>query len=356
MAIDERLLGMLQYMVDQNASDLHIGACVVPYVRINGLLRPADFPALSAEDTGHLLFSIMSEQEIKQYMELKTYDFAYGDRALGRFRINVYQQRGSLAAAIRMLPCDPPTLEELGLPIKIVKQFCNLSHGLVLICGPVGTGKTTTLASIINFINRTRSSHIFSIEDPIEYVHQNVLSLVHQREVHRDTPNFTDALRYILREDPNIVVIGEMRDLETIASAITIAETGHLVFGTLHTGDASESISRMVDVFPPVQQVQISVQLAYALRGVINQVLLPKTDNSGRLLACEIMVVTGAIQNLIRENKLEQIYSHIQMGGEQGMQTMNQALAQLVKVNKITKEAAFSKTKKPQELLKLLER
>jgi twitching motility protein PilT len=301
------------------------------------------------------VFSLLTDEERDAYCEYKTLDFSFGEMGLGRFRVNVYQQRGTIAAAIRRFPADIIPLDKLGLPFDPLQKMCNLSHGLVLVCGPVGSGKTTTLASMIDYINRTRSCHIISIEDPIEYLHKNVKSLIHQREIRRDTYNFTDALKYILREDPDIVVVGEMRDLETISSAITIAETGHLVLATLHTGDTSESVRRIIDVFPAAQQTQVTAQLAYILMGVINQSLIPRADNTGRVLASEIMVVTPAIQNLIRENKIEQIYSLLQMGTDMGMQTMPQSLFELAATGIITKEIALSKTKRIKELNKLLE-
>ncbi len=351
-----KIIEMLQLMGEKNASDLHISAGVKPRMRVNGLLLPIEFSVLSVEECDNLLGSIMTEGDRKVFQEQQVLDFSYGREDLGRFRINIYSQRGSMAAAIRRLPNQPPSMESLGLPVQTIKKFCSLSHGLFLVCGPVGSGKTTTLASMIDSINHSRSCHILSIEDPIEYVHKDELSMIHQREIRRDTSNFSDALKYVLREDPNIVVIGEMRDLETISSAITIAETGHLVLATLHTGDTSESISRILDVFPASQQSQISVQLAYALVGAVNQILLPTADNAGRVLATEVMVTIPAVQNLIRENKIEQIYSQIQMGASYGMHSLNQSLAELVKAGRIAKDVAFAKSKRSKELQKMLER
>jgi twitching motility protein PilT len=352
----EKLMDILRSVIEANASDLHLGAEVAPHIRVNGTIRATDYAPFSGEECRELLFSLMTEDEKRTYEETKTLDFSFGEPGLGRFRVNIYQQRGTIAAAIRLLPVEIIKIENLGLPVEPVKRFCSLSHGLVLICGPVGSGKTTTLASMIDYINKTRSCHIISIEDPIEYVHRNIKSLIHQREVKRDTPNFIDALRFILREDPDIVVIGEMRDVETIQTALTIAETGHLVFATLHTGDTSESIRRIIDVFATGQQAQVVAQLSYMLIGVINQMLLPTADNNGRVLASEVMVVTPAIQNLIRENKIEQIYSQLQIGTNFGMQTMSQSLSELVKKGLISPEFALLKTKREKELYKLLEK
>ncbi|MCB4792028.1 MAG: type IV pilus twitching motility protein PilT [Elusimicrobia bacterium] len=349
------ILAILRNMVDNNASDLHLTAKVPPYMRINGSLKDSDFPALGVEENENLIFSILKPEDKNEFLKTKTIDFSLTEESLGIFRINVYQQRGTIAAAIRRFPFKIPAMEELGLPVGPIKNYLNYSNGLVLVCGPTGSGKTTTLASMVDYINRSRNCHIISIEDPIEYVHKNIKSLIHQREVRRDTPNFKDALKYVLREDPDIVIVGEMRDLETIASAITIAETGHLVFATLHTGDSSESIRRIIDVFPSTQQAQIVAQLAYTLRGVINQTLIQSVGYAGRVLATEVMIVTPAIQNLIRENKTEQIYSQIQTSTNIGMHTMNQSLCELVRKNKIAKDVALGKTKRVSELLKLLE-
>jgi twitching motility protein PilT len=346
---------MLLFMSNNEASDLHISAGSCPYVRIHGKIFGTNFPALTQEQCEELMFSIMSAEERDEFLRIKTLDFSFAMERIGYFRVNVYQQRGQMAVAVRLLPPRIPTIEELGLPVEPVQRFCNLSRGLVLICGPVGSGKTTTLAAMINYINHTRNTHIITIEDPIEYVHRNNKSLIHQREVRRDTPNFADALRYILREDPDIVVVGEMRDLETISAAVTIAETGHLVLATLHTGDAAESIRRIIDVFPAGQQQQIIAQLSYTLAGVINQVLLPNIEDNGRVLASEVMISNSAIQNLIRENRAEQVYSIMQLGSKEGMHTMNQSLSDLVRQGKIARDMAMGKSTKTKELLKLLE-
>ena len=351
----DKFIDMLRYIIDQGASDLHIGVGVSPFIRVNGHILPTDYSPLSQEECQNLIYSLLTPAEKKAYETDKTLDFSFGEIGLGRFRVNVYQQRGTIAAAVRLLPMKILELENLGLPPKAMKRFCNLPHGLVLVCGPVGSGKTTTLASMIDYINNNRRCHIISIEDPIEYIHKNVQSIIHQREVRNDTPNFIDALKFVLREDPDIVVIGEMRDVETITSALTIAETGHLVFATLHTGDTSESLRRIIDVFGGAMQSQVLSQLSTTLMGVVNQMLLPRNDNTGRVLASEVMVVTPAIQNLVRENKIEQIYSHVQIGTNYGMQTMNQSLAELVRQGIINPEFALLKTKRDKELAKLLE-
>lgn len=350
----EKLIDMLRYTINEGASDLHISAGISPFIRVNGQMSPTDYSPLSTGECENLVYCLMTPEEKKVFEAEKTLDFSFGEAGLGRFRVNVYQQRGSIAAAIRLLPMDIIELEKLGLPVEPMKRFCNLSHGLVLVCGPVGSGKTTTLASMIDYINKTRRCHIISIEDPIEYVHRNIKSLIHQREVRRDTSNFIDALKFVLREDPDIVIIGEMRDIETITTALTIAETGHLVFATLHTGDTSESLRRIIDVFGGSQQSQVISQLSSTLLGVVNQMLMPKSDKSGRVLASEVMVVTPAIQNLIRENKVEQIYSHIQIGTAYGMQTMSQSLSELVRSGIVSQDFALQKTKRDKELGRLI--
>jgi twitching motility protein PilT len=353
--LHENMLSLLKMMKEKNASDLHVSAGVPPHLRVHGRILCTALPALSADECEKLLFSFLEEEGKKAYAQSKVLDFSYGNDELGRFRVNLYQQRGSIAAAIRILPMTTLSFDTLGLPADAMRRICNLSHGLVLVCGPVGSGKTTTMASMIEYINKTRNCHIIAIEDPIEYVHRSEKSLIHQREVRRDTPNFIDALKYILREDPDVVIIGEMRDLETITAALTIAETGHLVFATLHTGDTSESIRRIIDSYSSQEQSQVVAQLAYTLMGVINQILIPTVTNDGRAIATEVMLVNPAIQTLIRENKVEQIYSHIQMGAEQGMHTMNQSLCDLVRAKKILPDMALGETKRMKELVKLLE-
>jgi twitching motility protein PilT len=355
MGNNSLLVEMLKYAINKNATDLHLTAGVRPYVRINGQVIMAELPVLSTEQCDTLMLGMLTDEQARLFNTEKVIDFSFGEPGLGRFRVNIYQQQGTLAGAIRILPHDILPIDRLGLPVEVPKKFCELSNGLILVCGPVGSGKTTTLASMINHINQTRRTHIISIEDPIEYVHKNNKSLIHQREIRRDTNNFYDALKFILREDPDVVIIGEVRDLDTISSALTIAETGHLVMATLHTGDASESIRRIIDMYPQVQQTQIASQLSNVLLGVINQLLVPTVNNGARVLASEVMVVNSAIQNMIRENKIEQIYSHIQTGTNIGMQTMNQALHSYVRRGVITKAVALAQTKRTKELENLLE-
>ncbi|MFA5858064.1 MAG: type IV pilus twitching motility protein PilT [Elusimicrobiota bacterium] len=348
---------MCNFMLEVDASDLHIGVGTSPYMRINGVIKQTGFPVMEQEDCERLLFSLMTESQISEFRGTKSLDFAFGFKNLGRFRANIYQQRGTITAAIRRLKLEIPTFKELSLPIGPLTNFCNTSNGLVIVAGPTGSGKSTTLAAMINFINKNRKCHIISLEDPIEYVHHNINSLVHQREIGSDAISFSSALRYVLREDPDVVLIGEMRDLETIASALTVAETGHLVLATLHTGDASESITRIVDVFSAEQQVQVIKQLSFTLAGVINQMLLPSLDeNMGRVLATEVMIATPAIQNIIRENKVEHMYSQIQLGTQIGMSTMNQTLYRLIMERKIDQDIALGKTTRPNELMKMLGR
>lgn len=344
---------LLELMEERGASDLHITVGLEPYFRINGEIQPAGLPSLTEEDCELMLFSLISEEQLKTFKSNKVIDCSYGEKDLGRFRLNIYKQRGTITAAIRRLPMKIPKLDDLGLPTDIVKNLCERSSGLIIVAGPVGCGKTTTVAAMADYINHTKNCHILSIEDPIEYIHKNVKSLFHQREIHTDTLSFADALKYGLREDPDVLIVGEMRDLETISAAVSIAETGHLVLATLHTANAGESISRIVDVFSAVQQSQVRIQLSCSLAGVINQMLLPANDG-GRVMAAEIMVTTPAISSLIRENKVESIYSHIQIGAQYGMQTMNQALCELVKSGKISKEMAMVKSARPKELRNLL--
>jgi twitching motility protein PilT len=351
----QQLEELLNLMVDKSASDLHISAGMSPHIRVNGRILPTEFPPLSADKTEKLLLELLSDEQKTIFHDTKTVDFSFAHKTLGCFRTNIYQQRGSVAAAIRHLPDSIRSFKDLLLPEDPLTQFCRMPYGLVLVCGPVGSGKTTTLAAMVENINQTRECHIISLEDPIEYRHMNKRSIIHQREIGGDTPDFQMGLRSILREDPDVVVVGEMRDLETIAAAVTIAETGHLVFATLHTSDTSESIRRIIDVFPAQQQQQIITQLSATLCGVVEQMLLPRAGVPGRIVTTEVMVVTPAIQNIIRENKVEQIYSHIQMGNMLGMHTMNQSLCGLVEAGSISRETALQSTRRSQELLRLLE-
>lgn len=345
---------LLKETVEKKASDLHISVGIPPYFRIDGKLVPAELPVLSFETCKELCYSILNEEQKNKFEKFKELDFSYGVSGVSRFRINFYWQRGSIAAAFRPIPFHIPGFEELGLPLDVMKKFASLPRGFVLITGPTGSGKSTTLASLINYINEIKPCHIISIEDPIEYLFKHKKSIIHQREIEEDTISFTESLRHVLREDPDIVFIGEMRDMETVRASLNIAETGHLVFSTLHTGEAVEVINRIIDIFPPDQQQQIRIQLSLTLSGVVWQQLLPKTIGKGRILGTEVMIVTPAIRNLIRENKPHEIYSHILLGKKHGMNTMNQSLLQLYNKKEITFETALERSPKPDELLKLI--
>lgn len=346
---------LFELMEEKGASDLHLTTGIQPYFRIDGKILPTGLAPLSEQECESMVFTLLNEEQVKIFQRDKVLDCSHGEREFGRFRVNIYRQRGTVTAAIRRLPHRIPDLDELGLPVDLIKSLCDRPGGLLIVAGPVGSGKTTTLAAMAKYINHTRNCHILSFEDPIEYIHENAKSLIHQREIHTDTESFANALKYGLREDPDVLLVGEMRDLETIASAITIAETGHLVLATLHTASSGESISRMVDVFSAIQQSQVRLQLSCSLVGVVNQMLLPEIGEKGRVLATEILVTTPAIASLIRDNKVESIYSHIQIGGRYGMRTMNQALYQLVMDKKISRAVAMSKSSRPGELEKLLD-
>lgn len=340
--------------VSRGASDIHITAGTPPIIRVDGKLVPLiGYPVLNARDAQQLIYSFMNERQKKNFEERKELDFSFGIRGLGRFRVNVFYQRGTVAAALRRIPYEIRSMEELGL-IPKVKDLCHLSMGLVLVTGPTGSGKTTTLASMIDYINSNFPHHIITIEDPIEYVYQHKKSVVAQREIGTDTDSFATALKYALREDPDVILVGEMRDLETIRAALTAAETGHLVFGTLHTNTAVQTINRIINVFPLEEQDQVRTELSFVLQGVISQRLLPKIKG-GRVLIHEVMIPNTAIRNLIRENKIHQIYGLMQTGqAESGMQTMNQSLINAIKNNLITLEDAFRISPDVEELKRMI--
>ncbi len=341
---------LLKAMLDKGASDLHITTGSAPQLRIDGDLVPLRTEALTPVDTKQLCYSILTDAQKLRFEEDQELDLSFGVKNLARFRANVYMQRGAVAGAFRLVPFNIIPLEEIGLP-PIVSELCERPRGLVLVTGPTGSGKSTTLASMLDRINQRHRAHIVTIEDPIEYLHPHKNSLVNQREIGSDSQSFKRALKYILRQDPDVVLIGEMRDLETIEAALTIAETGHLALATLHTNNAVQSINRIIDVFSPHQQAQIRAVLAFVLEGVICQTLIPRASGSGRVLACEVMVPNAAIRNLIREDKLHQIYSQMQIGQTKfGMQTMNQALADLVLRRLITVDEAMGRTSDPDEL------
>ncbi len=345
---------LLQILVDRGGSDLHLTTGTNPQIRIAGKLVPLNqFEQLSPQDTQRLAYSVLNEAQKQKFEEESELDLSFGIQGLARFRCNVYRQRGAVGAAIRVVPYKIRTFDELGLP-KVVEEMAERPKGLVLVTGPTGSGKSTTLAAMVDKINNERSEHIVTIEDPIEFVHPHKRCVVNQREVFADTHSFKNALKSILRQDPDVVLVGEMRDLETISAAITIAETGHLTFGTLHTNSCAQTINRIIDVFPTTQQAQVRAQLSLVLEGVLSQTLIPKVGG-GRTMSMEIMVATPAIRNLIREEKVHQIYSALQSGAKYGMQTMNQALAELVRRRQITREDAMNRSTLPEELAQLLQ-
>ena len=348
---------LLEKLVKDGGSDLHISSNLPPAIRIDGKLKRMDYPPFSPDDVENLLFPMLSNEQRRRLEQEWELDFSYGIEGLSRFRVNFYKDKGNYAAAFRTITSKVPTFDQLGLP-EIVRTTAEKPRGLILVTGPTGSGKSTTLAAMVDYINSTRPEHILTIEDPIEFVHSSKTSIVHQRELGMDTRSFANALKSALREDPDIILVGEMRDHETIALALTAAETGHLVFGTLHTSSASQTVDRIIDVFPEGQQQQIRVQLANSLQAVFSQTLLPKLQpdgtKKGRVMAQEIMLVTPAISNLIREAKAAQIYSTIQMNQGMGMQTLEMALADLYKKKLISLEDALSKTSRPEELKRMI--
>ncbi len=333
---------LLAMAAERQASDIHITANLPPMLRVDGHLRPMNFDRLQPTECQRLIYSILTDHQIGEFERKHELDFSHGIAKVGRFRVNVYMQRGSVGGAFRLIPRRIPTFDQLGLP-AVVKRLASRTSGLILVTGPTGSGKSTTLAAIVDHINQTRDCHVITIEDPIECLHRHQRAMVNQRELGSDTYDWATALRSALREDPDVVMIGEMRDLETIDSALKIAETGHLVLGTLHTRNAPQSIDRIIDVFPPHQQEQIRVLLASSLEAVIAQQLLPKISGVGRTVAVEVMVVTAGIRNLIREGKTHQIYSMIETGGEDGMQTMDRAIAQLVRSGVVAENEAAAR-------------
>ncbi len=345
---------LLKLMIEKGASDLHITTGTPPQLRIDGKLAPLDMSPLSPVDTKQLCYSVLTDAQKHKFEEENELDLSFGIKGLSRFRANIFMQRGAVAGVFRQIPYKILSLEELGLP-PVVDRLTKIPRGLVLVTGPTGAGKSTTLASMINQINETRHEHIITIEDPIEYLHPHKKCIVNQREVGADTNSFKTALKYVLRQDPDIVLVGEMRDLETIEAALTIAETGHLTFATLHTNSAIQTINRIIDVFPPHQQPQVRAQLSFVLEGVISQMLIPKASGKGRVLAAEVLIPNAAIRNLIREDKIHQIYSQMQIGQEKfGMQTMNQALLNLYQRRLITLEDAMGRSPDPEEFRQML--
>jgi twitching motility protein PilT len=352
--MDLDFAAVLMAVLERRASDLHITAGAPPTIRVRGRLEALEgYPELSSTDTREIVYSILTDDQRKRLESDLQLDFAYSVPGAARFRVNAYRQRFALGAAFRLIPQEIPAMDSLGLP-PVVAEFTRKPRGLVLVTGPTGSGKSTTLAAMIDEINATRSEHIMTVEDPIEFLHRHKQCLVNQRELGSDATSFASALKAALRQDPDVILVGEMRDLETISTALTAAETGHLVFATLHTQDAPQTIDRMIDVFPSNQQAQVRVMLSVALQGILTQQLLPTADGSGRIVAVEALVPTPAVRHLIREGKTHQIYSAMQTGGAHGMQTMDYALADLVREGKITRELALARAGNAEELARLL--
>ncbi|HTO72364.1 MAG TPA: type IV pilus twitching motility protein PilT [Gemmatimonadales bacterium] len=348
------LRALLEEMIEKEASDLHITAGERPKLRVDGdIVNASTTEVLLPKDTLQLAYSVLTENQKKRFETEDELDFSFGIQNLARFRGNVFKQRGCVAVVIRMIPFNVRTFQELGLP-PVVAKLADKPRGLVLVTGPTGSGKSTTLAAMIDKINKERKSHIITVEDPIEFIHRHQSCIINQREVGTDTKSFANALKYSLREDPDVILVGEMRDLETIAATLTIAETGHLAFATLHTNSAAESINRIIDVFPPNQQTQVRTQLAFVLEGVVTQTLLQKAKGRGRAMAAEIMVATPAIRALIRDEKVHQIYSAMQAGKKHGMQTLNDALYQLYMSREVAVEECVRVSGDPNEFLRMI--
>ncbi|MFC1706480.1 type IV pilus twitching motility protein PilT [Planctomycetota bacterium] len=347
---------LLQQLVERGGSDLHITAGSPPKIRIDGKLISTEHNVLDPETSQKLVYSVMDNEQVSRFERDMELDMSFGIAGLGRFRTNVFLQRGAVGSVMRIIPFEIKPPEELNLNMDTVDQLCKQPKGLILVTGATGSGKSTTLASMLDYINRNRNEHIVTIEDPIEFVHRNKGCLINQREVGTDTNSFQSALRHVLRQDPDIVLIGELRDQATIEAALTLAETGHLTLASLHTSDAVQTVNRVVDVFPAYQQQQIRTQMSFTLQAVFSQQLIVKADGRGRILAAEVLIANSAVRSLIREDKAHQIYSIIQTGGKAGMTTMNQSLFELVAKNVCTQEEVFARTMDPDDLKRLFTR
>ncbi len=347
---------LLRLVVEQGATDLHLTANLPPFLRMDDRLVATDHAPLSGDDVKALAYSLASPEKVERFERWKELDFAFSVEGLARFRANYFIQQGYVGAAIRMLPFRIMNFNELGLPVQVVTSLCQKPKGLVLITGSTGSGKTTTLAAMVDYLNTNEDLHIVTIEDPIEYTHTSKRSIIDQREVGSDTQSFAQGLKHVLRQDPDIILIGEMRDLETVETALIVAETGHLVLATLHTSDAVQTVNRIVDVFPAHQQNQVRVQLSLELLGVISQQLIPKTGGRGRVLASEVLIVNHAVRSLIREQKIHQMYSVIQTGQKEGMKTMNQSLYDLYVNRVISLDDALARSNDPDDLMRLMNR
>ncbi len=345
---------LLQVLVETKGSDLHLTTGIQPCIRIDGHLRPLlEYPVLNGSETRRLIFGVLTQRQREKFEAELELDTSHAVPGVGRFRVNVFLQRDSVGAVMRAIPYEVVPLKQLGLP-DAVGGLAELPRGLVLVTGPTGSGKSTTLASLVDVVNSTKGVHIMTVEDPIEFLHTHKMAVINQREVGEDTTSFAQALKHVLRQDPDVILVGEMRDLDTISTALTAAETGHLVFATLHTQDAPQSVDRVIDVFPAHQQQQVRVQLASALQGIVTQQLVPSAAGRGRSVACEVLIATPAVRNLIREGKTHQIYSAMQAGGKYGMQTMDMSLAALIKAGAITMEAARERCADPEDLKRLV--
>ncbi len=345
---------LLKLMVEKNASDIHLTCGSPAQLRIDEKLVPVDNHPLTSEETKAMVYSLLGDVHKEKFERDLELDMAFGVKGLGRFRVNVFKQRGTIATSIRLIPYTIWTFEQCGLPVNVVLDLCQRPKGLVLVTGATGSGKSTSLASMIDWINSNRSCHIVTIEDPIEFIHSNKKAIIDQREVYSDPYSFGAALKHVLRQDPDVILIGEMRDLETIESALIIAETGHLVFATLHTSDSIQTVNRIIDVFTAYQQQQIRTQLSFVLLGVMSQQLIPKVGGTGRVLATEVLMVNAAVRSLIRESKLHQVYSVIQTSQKEGMRTMNQALYEIWRDKLISREEALERSTDPEDLRRLI--